>query len=174
MRTCKTRPLTADETARLIRVLPIYWKHVIVINLATGLRISDLLQLKRDLSFPVFRITERKTGKIRQIKIPDWAFDSWLYLRENADIDGYLLVFRNSSTYRRAIKRFCLLAKIDPFSVSWHSIRKTVANIVCSQKGIQSAQLLLNHSNPETTKAYLDDESTLVSNMVTDAMRGIL
>ena len=162
----KTRPLTADEISRLFRVLPLYWRHVFIINLATGLRISDLLQLHKSLSFPRFTIQEKKTKKIKSVLLPSWSFDSWLYLRDNSDKNGYLLHGRDTSTYRYAIKRFAKLAGINTDQVGWHSLRKTIGNIIAHSAGIHSAQIFLNHSSVETTKAYVDDTALLISNVI--------
>ena len=47
-------------------------RRVCQVMLNTGLRISDVLEIRSEQLARCFWITEKKTGKRRQVGLPDW------------------------------------------------------------------------------------------------------
>ena len=171
---CLTRPLTRSELTAILGILPDYWKQVVTISLATGLRLSDMMNLHVDLSLPRFTIREQKTGKPKSVCLPSWALNSWIWLRDHHGPDNHLLTCRDKSTYRRAMKRFCLAAGVDSHQISWHSWRKTTASLICETNGIAAAQVFLNHSSASTTMAYLSNDQMMIENLLSDNQFSLL
>lgn len=122
-----------------------------------ALRISDLQAIKKgQIKNKREKITERKTSKVRELYVSDECMQLIHNLEETTAGD-FLLDRMNDSTYRRAVKRYCKKAKINSDRVSTHSFRKSMATAVESIKGLKMAQILLNHTNINTTTSYLDD-----------------
>jgi len=59
---------------------------------------------------------------------------------------------RNS--YARAIRRACKKAGIDPWTPN--QLRHSRATMLRAEFGIEAAQLMLGHSNPDTTLVYAE------------------
>lgn len=126
------------------------------VALHTGLRIGDVLRLKPAQLKPRFWITEQKTGKKRQIGLPEKLLQE---LRENA---GEYWVFpgRNPENHRtrqavwkdmkRAAKAFRL-----PVNVGTHSARKFYAVELMRKYGdIDRVRRALNHDSETVTLLY--------------------
>jgi len=124
--------------------------------LATGLRVSDVLELRTAQLKPHFWVTEQKTGKKRQIGLPEPLLGD---IRKQA---GEIWAFpgRNPEKHRtrqavwkdvkRAAKAFRL-----PQNVAPHSARKVYAvNLLKKYGDIERVQKALNHSNPAVTLIY--------------------
>lgn len=153
-----SRSLNDHELSVILQAANPYYKSCMIISLATGLRISDLLLLEKTLSIPRFSIIEQKTGKSKRIYLPEWSLSSWVYL-VNLSVPGkYLFSVRDKSSYRKTIKRLAISNNLDPVGVCWHSLRKTVANQISKYYGPGNASSFLNHSNLSTTKAYIDPD----------------
>ena len=67
----RTEYLLEKEVERVLDLLTVENRLVLRVLLHTGLRISDALQLRPDQLKPNFWITEQKTGKRRQIGLPE-------------------------------------------------------------------------------------------------------
>jgi len=126
------------------------------VALHTGLRIGDVLRLKPEQLKSRFWITEQKTGKKRQIGLPEKLLQ---VLRENA---GEYWVFpgRNPENHRtrqavwkdmkRAAKAFRL-----PINVGTHSARKFYAVELMRKYGdIDRVRRALNHDSETVTLLY--------------------
>lgn len=124
--------------------------------LQTGLRISDVLALKPERLKPHFWVTEQKTGKKRQVGLPEPLLSD---LRKNA---GAHWVFpgknpRNHRTrqavwkdVKRAAKAFRLVQNIAP-----HSARKVYAVELRKKYGdIERVRRALNHNSETVTLIY--------------------
>lgn len=161
-RSCKTRGMTDQELRDFWAVFDLrdkidwYYYHVFRLQYLTALRISDMLQLtKSEVKNKHFNIQELKTRKIREVYLCDEAFVLANQLAELTDY--YLLTARDSSTYRRSVKKYAGRAGIDTDRISTHSMRKSIANKIALIKGLKVASKLLNHSKLDTTEKYLDD-----------------
>ena len=124
--------------------------------LATGLRISDVLALKTEQLKPHFWVTEMKTGKRRQVGLPEpllsdiknqageeWAFPG----RDGKKPRTRQAVWKD---VKRAAKSFRL-----PQNVAPHSARKVYAVDLLAKYGdIERVRKALNHSRESVTLIY--------------------
>ena len=126
------------------------------VALHTGLRIGDVLRLKPEQLKPRFWITEQKTGKKRQVGLPEKLLQE---LRESA---GEYWVFpgRTPEKHRsrqavwndmkRAARAFRLPVNAGP-----HSARKVYAVELMRKYGdIDRVRRALNHDSEITTLLY--------------------
>lgn len=129
------------------------------ISLATGIRISDVLNLRTEaLRASEGRITirELKTGKNRRIKIPN-------ELRDRAiGMAGKIFVFEGRHDYRKPRTRQAVYkdikraAKVFRINITPHSMRKVYAveQYRRTGKDLKRVQKLLNHENEAVTLIY--------------------
>lgn len=124
--------------------------------LQTGLRISDVLELRTDQLRPSMWVVEKKTGKrhrcglpapllaeIRQQAGPVWAFPS----RKEGQHKTRQAVWAD---VKRAAKAFRL-----PQNVGTHSFRKAYAVQLMARYGdIRRVQRAMGHSSPSITALY--------------------
>lgn len=127
------------------------------VALHTGLRIGDVLALRREQIAPKVTIIEQKTGKRRTFGLPAWL------RQEMLQVAGTTWVFphrTNPARHRtrqavymdikRAAKAFRL-----PQVVGTHSMRKVYAVRLLDRYGnIDRVQRALNHSSPAVTMLY--------------------
>ena len=156
----KREPLTGDEATRLANACnPHEEKLVVWILLDTGLRVSELANLKRaNLDWQTHRLMIYGKGgpfgsKSKRRVIP-------LTARIQPLIEGYFALhetFRFSTrTIQRMLKRLANRARISR-AVSPHVLRHTFA-VTAIQKGISlpALQRLLGHDTLQTTEIYLN------------------
>ena len=145
---------------------------LIVIGVFTGLRISDLLQLKfsQFTGTDFLYVTETKTKKERRIKINSDLKDIIERVKPKMNIvDDENFIFLNRYGTKPIDKSYVnvklkeLLRKYDIHlegNVSSHMFRKTLGNRALklnnySNESIVLLMELFNHSSPVTTKRYL-------------------
>lgn len=129
---------------------------VMRVALHTGLRLGDVLALKTTQLRPHFWVTERKTGKRRQVGLPEPLLSD---LKKTA---GKVWVFEGRSPekhrtrqavwkdVKRAARAFRLPANIAP-----HSARKNYAAELLQRYGdLEKVRRALNHSNEAVTLIY--------------------
>jgi len=145
---------------------------LIAIGVFTGLRISDLLQLKfSDFeNTDILTIQEKKTGKTRRIKINNDLKVLVGRLKEKMQPrDSNKLIFLNrygtktigTSWINVSLKQ--IFKKYDIHiegNISSHMFRKTLGNRVLrlnnySNESIIKLMELFNHSSPSLTRRYL-------------------
>lgn len=156
----KIRYLTADEETRLFAELPDHLKPIVICALQTGLRRSNILQLRWelvDLDFRFIEILAQQNKGHKIIKIP--ISDKLLEVFESLPrISEY--VFANPETglpYKDISEGFtnaCKRAKIENFR--FHDLRHTVATRLV-EKGIdlRVVQEIMAHSTIVTTQRYM-------------------
>lgn len=124
--------------------------------LHTGLRVGDVLSLKTDQLAPRLWVTESKTGKRRQIGLPEPLLSD---LKEQA---GPEWVFENPRTGRpqtrqavwKDVKRAAHALRL-PQNVGPHSARKVYAVELLAKYGdVQRVRRALNHSSEAITLIY--------------------
>lgn len=124
--------------------------------LHTGLRVSDALSLKPEQLKPNFWITEQKTGKRRQVGIPEPLLSD---LREAA---GEHWVFPGADPWKhrtrqavwKDVKRAAQAARLTQ-NVGPHSARKVYAVELLEKYGdIDRVRRALNHGGVEVTLIY--------------------
>jgi len=145
---------------------------LIAIGVFTGLRISDLLQLKfcQFTGSEFLNINERKTKKERRIKINSDLKDILERIKLKMDIRGDdQFIFVNKYGTKPIDKSYVnvklkeLLNKYDIHlegNVSSHMFRKTLGNRALKLNNYSNESIILlmelfNHSSPVTTKRYL-------------------
>lgn len=145
---------------------------LIAIGVFTGLRISDLLQLKFNqfTESEFLNINERKTKKERRIKINSDLKDILERIKFKMDIkDDDQFIFVNKYGTKPIDKSYVnvklkeILHKYDIHlegNVSSHMFRKTLGNRALKLNNYSNESIILlmelfNHSSPVTTKRYL-------------------
>ena len=129
---------------------------VMRVALHTGLRVGDVLQLKTAQLAPRFWVTESKTGKRRQVGLPQpllsdlekRAGDTWVFPGR----DGRKP--RTRQTVWKDVKRAAKALRL-PQNVAPHSARKVYAVELLSRYGdIDRVRRALNHSSTAVTIIY--------------------
>lgn len=153
----RTEKLIDDEVGHILAALMPSNALVCEVSLHTGLRISDVLALRTDQLRPRFWVTERKTGKRKQIGLPaklleaikDQAGDVWAFPGRSTDRP------RTRQAVWRDVKRAAVAFRL-PQNVGVHSFRKTYAADVMKAYGdLTKVQRMMNHSSPTCTLIYL-------------------
>ena len=129
---------------------------VMRVALHTGLRVGDVLSLKTAQLAPHFWVTESKTGKRKQIGLPEPLLSD---LKNNA---GSLWVFpgknpkkhRTRQTVWKDVKRAAKALRL-PQNVGPHSARKVYAVELLAKYGeIERVKRALNHGSESVTLIY--------------------
>lgn len=152
----RTEYLLEQEVELVLSALTDTNRLVMRTALQTGLRVGDVLALKPDRLKPHFWVTEQKTGKARQVGLPEPLLSD---LKKNA---GQLWVFpgRNPRKHhtrqavwkdvKRAAEAFRLKQNVGP-----HSARKVYAVELRNKYGdIERVMRALNHSSESVTLIY--------------------
>ena len=152
----RTEYLLQKEVDLILAALTPENRLVMRTALVTGLRVGDVLALTPDKLKPHFWVTEQKTGKKRQVGLPEPLLSD---LKNSA---GEFWVFpgRDPRKHRtrqavwkdvkRAAKAFRLKQNIGP-----HSARKVYAVDLMHKYGdIQRVKRALNHSSETVTMIY--------------------
>lgn len=133
-------------------------KNALIMRTAlhTGLRVSDVLSIKTDQLQPRFWVTESKTGKRRQIGLPEpllsdiknqagpeWAFESPRTGRP-----------QTRQAVWKDVKRAAVALRL-PQNIGPHSARKVYAVDLMAKYGdIERVRRALNHSSQSITMIY--------------------
>jgi integrase len=156
----KIRYLTEEEETRLFEHLPEHLKPIVTCALQTGLRKSNILQLRWELVDLEYRFIEvlaqhNKGHKIIKIPISDKLYDVLINLNQDSEY-----VFCNPETkqpykdIREGFNNACKKAGIHNFR--FHDLRHTVATRLV-EKGIdlRVVQEIMAHSTIVTTQRYM-------------------
>lgn len=152
----KTEYLLDREVELVLAALTYKNRLVIRTALVTGLRVGDVLQLTPDRLKPHFWVTEQKTGKKRQVGLPEPLLSD---LKKSA---GKYWVFpgRNPLKHHtrqavwKDVKRAAKLFRL-PQNVAPHSFRKVYAVELMRKYGdIDRVRRALNHGSETVTMIY--------------------
>ncbi len=152
----RTEYLLQREVERVLDLLTYENRLVMRVLLHTGIRISDALQLRPDQLKPNFWITEQKTGKRRQIGLPepllsdlmDSSGDRWVF--PGADPRKHRTRQAVWKDVKRAAAALRLTANAAP-----HSARKVYAVDLLRKYGdLDRVRRALNHGGIEVTLIY--------------------
>lgn len=152
----KTEYLIEKEVERVLDLLTYENRLVLRVLLHTGLRIGDALQLRPWQLKPNFWITEQKTGKRRQVGLPEPLLAD---LRESA---GSEWVFpgqrpgkhRTRQAVWKDVKRAAAALRLTA-NAAPHSARKVYAVKLLEKYGdIDRVRRALNHGGLEVTLIY--------------------
>lgn len=143
-------------------------RAILQLLFSTGLRVSELCSLSRDLDFDADELSIRGKGeKIRVVFIsPDARKAIKEYLNKRTDIDDALFIRMNRENAKggdlaldprsveRIIKQCAIKAGISK-KVTPHVIRHCFAtDLLSNGADLRSVQMLLGHSNISTTQVY--------------------
>ncbi len=151
-----TEYLLEKEVEQVLDLLTYENRLVMRTLLHTGLRISDALALKPEQLRPNFWITEQKTGKRRQVGLPEPLLSD---LREVA---GKWWVFpgtdpskhRSRQAVWKDVKRAAGAARLTA-NAAPHSARKVYAVELLNKYGdLDRVRRALNHGGIEVTLIY--------------------
>lgn len=161
----KTEYLLSREVEQVLNLLTPDNRLVMRTCLHTGLRISDVLQLRPQQLKPHFWVTEQKTGKRRQVGLPEPLLSD---LKQAA---GRFWVFpgkdpgkhRCRQTVWKDVKRAAKAMRI-PQNVGPHSARKVYAVELMQKYGdIDKVRRALNHDSETVTLIYAMADAQLAA-----------
>lgn len=152
----RTEYLLQKEVDRVLMLLTDQNALIMRTALHTGLRIGDVLKLKTAELKPRFWVTESKTGKKKQVGLPEPL------LRDIREQAGKTYAFENPRTEKprtrqgvwKDVKRAAWAMRL-PQNVGPHSARKVYAVDLMAKYGdIEKVRKALNHSSATVTQIY--------------------
>lgn len=152
----KTEYLLSREVDNVLAALTPENALVMRVALHTGLRVGDVLSLKTDRLAPRFWVTEGKTGKRRQVGLPEpllsdlkkAAGDTWVFPGRSPE------KHRTRQAVWKDVKRAARAMRL-PQNVGPHSARKVFAVELLAKYGdIARVRRALNHSSEAVTLIY--------------------
>lgn len=152
----RTEYLLDREVELVLAALTDTNRLIIRTALATGLRVGDVLALKPERLKPHFWITEQKTGKKRQVGLPEPLLSD---LKNHA---GKYWVFPGRDPEKhhtrqavwKDVKRAAAAFRL-PQNVAPHSFRKVYAVDLMKKYGdIERVKRALNHGSETVTMIY--------------------
>lgn len=162
----KTEYLLHKEVELILCALTEQNRLVIRTALHTGLRIGDVLALKPDRLKPHFWVTEQKTGKPRQVGLPEPLLSD---LKKNAG-EHWVFPGRDPRKHHtrqavwKDVKRAARAFRF-PQNVAPHSFRKVYAVDLMQKYGdIDRVRRALNHSSETITMIYALADQQLEAN----------
>lgn len=161
----KPKTITTEDSKKILHHLNVQDILIFRVSVETGLRISDVLNLRAWYLDKIMYVQEKKTGKHRIVTLSD---DLYAFLRpikfnavRNYDKEVYAFPSKRKTnrsihrtTYHRHLKKACQKMNID---FSAHSTRKLFAQELLKKTGdIFEVQKQLNHKYVADTCLYLD------------------
>lgn len=157
----RTDYIHKQELLHLLAALMPANRLALEISMATGLRISDVLNIRteqiRTAKDRRISVRELKTGKSRRVVLPVELYERALILA------GKIYVFENRMDYRRPrtrqavykdLKRIAKMYRVKE-NVAPHTARKVYAVGAYRRIGdLKRVQALLNHSSEAVTMIY--------------------
>ncbi|MBU3668947.1 MAG: hypothetical protein FGM57_03190 [Candidatus Taylorbacteria bacterium] len=123
---------------------------------STGLRVSELCSLPRDLDLTKDEFSVRGKGeKVRVVFLTDTAKEALkIYLEKMDSVTSYKLFDLTPRSIERLVKYYAVKAGISK-KVTPHVIRHSFAtDLLANGADLRSVQALLGHSNITTTQIY--------------------
>lgn len=154
------RYLTEDEEKRLMAVLPNYLKDIVIVALNTGLRKTNVLELRWEqinFDFNFIEVLENKGNKHIMLPINQNLMDLFNKTPESERV-GYLFVNPNTGKPYTDIKKawhtVLKEAKIENFR--FHDLRHTVGTrLAKANVPVNVIKEILAHSDVKTTMRYV-------------------
>ena len=152
----RTEYLFEKEVDNVLAVLTAKNALVMRVALHTGLRVSDVLALRTEQLAPRFWVTESKTGKRRQVGLPQpllsdlekQAGEVWVFPGRNGRKP------RTRQAVWKDVKRAAKALRL-PQNVAPHSARKVFAVDLLQKYGdFERVRRALNHGSTAVTLIY--------------------
>lgn len=144
-------PMTEENENKKLRD-----KAILELFFSTGLRVSELCGLPRELDLTKDEFSVRGKGeKVRVVFLSEEAKEAVkAYLKKRADIDNDLLFPLTPRSVERLVKYYAIKAGISR-KVTPHVIRHSFAtDLLQNGADLRSVQMLLGHANITTTQIY--------------------
>ena len=149
----RTRALTDKQLKILYKALPPRDVLICKIMRQTGLRISDVLALKKTDIASKMTVVEQKTKKKRTVTLTKALVrDCMIYAMQHKSLKLFTC---DRSTFYRSLHHTAL--RFGWRNISAHSIRKTYARAYCRKHGMEATRKELRHDSIATTLIYLQD-----------------
>jgi integrase len=158
---CKIRYLTEDEENRLIPELPDYLKPIVVCALTTGLRYSNIVNLRWeaiDFKYNFVEILKQENKGHKKIQLPLSSKLKAELEKIGVQDEGFVFVsHRTGHAYKKLQEGFsqaCKRAKVKNFR--FHDLRHTVATrLVANGADLMTVKEFMAHSSLATTQRYM-------------------
>ena len=157
----RTIYVSKPEMSHILAAMMPENRLIVRLCMATGLRISDALEIKTAKLKRRMTIREIKSGKSRRVVIPADIYNEML------SIAGRLWVFEGRCDWHKHRARQSVLKDIKKAAavfqrtgavrtgcVGTHTARKIAAVEAYQRGGLDAAKKLLNHSDPAITMLY--------------------
>ena len=154
--------ITPEELVRLLNAPDVSTlsglrdKAILETLFSTGLRVSELCSLPRDLDLASDEFAVRGKGeKVRVVFLSEKAKDSIRkYLSNRKDLDNDQMFPVTPRSVQRIIKHYAIKAGISK-KVTPHVVRHMFAtDLLSNGADLRSVQMLLGHANITTTQIY--------------------
>ena len=161
----RTEYLLEKEVERVLDLLTYENRLVLRVLLHTGLRISDALMLRPEQLRPNFWVTEQKTGKRKQVGLPQPLLDD---LKEAAG-ENWVFPGTDPTKHRtrqavwKDVKRAAAALRLTQ-NAAPHSARKVYAVELLQRYGdIEKVRRALNHGGLAVTLIYAMADKQLLA-----------
>lgn len=154
--------ITPEELTRLLdapdisRENGLRDKAILETLFSTGLRVSELASLPRDLDLSADEFSVRGKGeKVRVVFLsPEAKSTIKKYLEKRKDVDSDVMFPVTTRSVQRIIKHYAIKAGISK-KVTPHVVRHMFAtDLLSNGADLRSVQMLLGHANIATTQIY--------------------
>lgn len=157
----KIRYLTEKEETKLMAELPEYLKPIVICALTTGLRYSNIVNLKWesiDFEFNFIEVLKQENKGHKKIQIPLSAKFKKELEQIGIKEEGFVFIsHRTGANYKKIQEGFsqaCKRAKIKNFR--FHDLRHTVATrLVANGADLMTVKEFMAHSSLATTQRYM-------------------
>lgn len=160
------RYLTEDEEKRLFKYLKGDLRNIVIVALNTGLRKSNILNLKWEninIEFKTIEITDNKSNKHLKIFMNKTLIDMFTSLPHVSEY-----VFINKQTNKPYVKLrswYTALRKAGIENFRFHDLRHTVCTrLIKNGVPLPTVQHIMGHSSIQTTMRYNHIESVDIKN----------
>jgi len=155
----KEKILTEEEESRLLSVCRGWFKEMVVIALDTGMRLSEIIELKKediDLNNHLIKVKHTKSGRERKIPLTERVFSILAERIKEVKDSEFIFAKGNGNklwAVRSAFLRACKRAGF--VGLRFHDLRHTFATrLVTSGIDLATVQKLLGHENIQMTLRY--------------------
>jgi len=147
------RPISADEEARLMAVLPAHLRPIVTFALHTGLRLGELrAQRWHDVNLidADMVVTRPKSGRREVLPLNDTAYSVLASLPQSHDVIFPDMPADLSKSFKYWVRKAVL-----PSEVTFHCLRDTYISRLAPYYAAPTLMALARHRSLNTTRRYL-------------------